>query len=133
VERLGKDSVVSADSQGFITSRLIGILILEAMRIVQEGVGTAEDVDLACRLGFNWPMGPLELADLSGLDTLLYASEALAKAYGERFLPPQNLRRLVASGALGRKTGRGFRQAAEAESGLARTTSDSVAGERKRR
>lgn len=106
--RLGKEVVLSADSQGFITSRVIAIVMLEAMRIVQEGVAEAADVDRACRLAFNWPMGPVELADFVGLDTLQYSAEALASAFGPRFLPPQNLRRLVAAGALGRKTGGGF-------------------------
>ena len=110
--RLGKEVVLSADSQGFITSRVIAIVMLEAMRIVQEGVAEAADVDRACRLAFNWPMGPIELADFVGLDTLQYSSEALASAFGERFLPPQNLRRLVAAGALGRKSGGGFHPAA---------------------
>jgi 3-hydroxybutyryl-CoA dehydrogenase len=106
--RCGKEVVHSADSQGFITSRLIAIVILEAMRIVQEGVADVADVDRACRLAFNWPMGPIELADFVGLDTLEYSADALANAFGERFLPPQNLRRHVAAGLLGRKSGEGF-------------------------
>ncbi len=108
-QSLGKEVVLSADSQGFITSRVIAIVMLEAMRIVQEGVADVEDVDRACRLAFNWPMGPIELADFVGLDTVYFSAEALASAFGDRFLPPQNLRRRVAAGLLGRKTGGGFK------------------------
>jgi 3-hydroxybutyryl-CoA dehydrogenase len=112
--RYGKQTVVcEKDTPGFITSRLIVMLGLEAMRIVEEGIASAEDVNRACRLAFNHAMGPLDTLDLSGLDTTLHVAEAMREQYGDRFLPPQNLRVLVNGGHLGRKTGRGFRDYGE--------------------
>jgi 3-hydroxybutyryl-CoA dehydrogenase len=108
--RYGKQTVVcDKDTPGFITSRLIVTLGLEAMRIVEEGIASAEDVNRACRLAFNHAMGPLDTMDYSGLDTALHVADAMRDQYGERFLAPQNLRVLVNGGHLGRKTGRGFR------------------------
>jgi 3-hydroxybutyryl-CoA dehydrogenase len=107
--RYGKSTVVcDKDTPGFITSRLIVTLALEAMRIVEEGVASAEDVNLACVKAFNHAMGPLDTVDFSGLDTTLHVAENMREQYGERFLAPQALRALVSSGNLGRKTGRGF-------------------------
>lgn len=108
-EGLGKEVVVCAkDSPGFITSRAAAALRLECMRMLEEGVATAEDIDRAMRLGFNHPMGPLELGDFNGLDTYLQALTSLAEAHGERFRPTVGLKLMVAAGRLGRKTGRGF-------------------------
>jgi 3-hydroxybutyryl-CoA dehydrogenase len=108
-ERYGKQSVVcDKDTPGFITSRLIIALGLEAMRIVEEGIASVEDINTACRLGFGHAMGPLDTMDFSGLDTALHVADAMRGQYGERFLAPQNLRVLVNGGHLGRKTGRGF-------------------------
>ncbi|HVV89946.1 MAG TPA: 3-hydroxyacyl-CoA dehydrogenase family protein [Solirubrobacterales bacterium] len=108
-ERYGKSTVVcQKDTPGFITSRLIVTLGLEAMRIVEEGIATAEDVNRACVKAFNHAMGPLDTMDFSGLDTTLHVAENMRDQYGERFLAPQNLRALVRGGHLGRKTGRGF-------------------------
>ena len=107
-KRMGKEVVLCADSQGFITSRLINLWCNEAERIVEEGIASAEDVDKACRLAFNHPMGPLELSDFSGLDTRLNVTTALESALGERFKPTRSVRNLVNAGRLGRKTGRGF-------------------------
>jgi 3-hydroxybutyryl-CoA dehydrogenase len=108
-ERYGKQTVVcDKDTPGFITSRLIIALGLEAMRIVEEGIASVEDVNTACRLGFGHAMGPLDTMDFSGLDTALHVADAMRDSYGERFLAPQNLRVLVNGGHLGRKTGRGF-------------------------
>jgi 3-hydroxybutyryl-CoA dehydrogenase len=108
-ERYGKKSVVcQKDTPGFITSRLIVTLALEAMRIVEEGIAAPEDVDLACQKAFNHAMGPITTMDLSGLDTAIRVADNMRDQYGDRFVAPQNLRSLVASGHLGRKTGRGF-------------------------
>jgi 3-hydroxybutyryl-CoA dehydrogenase len=107
--RYGKQTVVcDKDTPGFITSRLIIALGLEAMRIVEEGIASVEDVNTACKLGFGHAMGPLDTMDFSGLDTALHVADAMRDSYGERFLAPQNLRVLVNGGHLGRKTGRGF-------------------------
>jgi 3-hydroxybutyryl-CoA dehydrogenase len=105
----GKETIVChKDTQGFVTSRLIMLFLLEATRILEEGIASADDIDKACKLAFNHAMGPLTTADFSGLDTLLRGSEAMSSHYGERFRAPQTLRRLVDAGHLGRKTGSGF-------------------------
>jgi 3-hydroxybutyryl-CoA dehydrogenase len=108
-ERYGKRTVVcEKDTPGFITSRLIVTLALEAARIVEEGIATSEDVNLACVKAFNHAMGPLDTVDFSGLDTTLHVAENMREQYGDRFLAPQVLRTLVSAGKLGRKTGSGF-------------------------
>lgn len=113
---LGKRPIVVRDSPGFATSRLGLTLGLEAMRMMEEGVATAEDIDLAMELGYNHPMGPLKLTDLVGLDVRLAIAEHLARTINEeRFRPPGVLRRLVAEGKLGRKTGEGFYRWADGE------------------
>ncbi len=107
-ERMGKEPVIVRDSPGFATSRL-GIAIgLEAMRMFEEGVASAEDIDRAMELGYNHPMGPLRLSDLVGLDVRLGIAEYLATALGPRFEPPEILKRMVRDGKLGKKTGEGF-------------------------
>jgi 3-hydroxybutyryl-CoA dehydrogenase len=108
-QTLGKDTVVcQKDSPGFLTSRISAIVRLECLRMLEEGVGTAEDIDHALRLGLNFPIGPLELGDRNGLDTFLLVLESLSQTLGERFRPTVGLRNLVAAGRLGRKTGRGI-------------------------
>jgi 3-hydroxybutyryl-CoA dehydrogenase len=110
-EMLGREVVVCRkDSPGFITSRAYAILRLECIRMLEEGIATAEDIDKAMRLGFNFPMGPLELGDMNGLDTYLHAIEGLERAHGSRFSPTVGLRNMVAANRLGRKTGAGFYQ-----------------------
>lgn len=105
----GKETVVcKRDTPGFITSRLIMLLVVEAARIVEDGVAEAGDVDRACRLAFNHAMGPLHTADLGGLDTARLTANALADQLGERFRAPALLEELVASGNIGRKSGSGF-------------------------
>jgi len=107
-ERMGREMIVVADSPGFATSRLGLVIGLEAMRMLQEGVGTAEDIDRAMELGYRHPMGPLRLTDLVGLDVRLAIAEYLHAEIGEQFRPPQILRKLVRAGKLGKKTGEGF-------------------------
>ncbi|HZO95997.1 MAG TPA: 3-hydroxyacyl-CoA dehydrogenase NAD-binding domain-containing protein [Gaiellaceae bacterium] len=107
--RLGKEPVVVRDVPGFVTSRLGLLLGNEAMRLVEEGVASAPDVDRAMRLGFGHPMGPLELADLVGLDARLNNLRSLHARSGlEQYRPPRILEALVAAGRLGRKSGGGF-------------------------
>jgi len=106
--RLGKDPIEVADAPGFASSRL-GIAIgMEAIRMVEQGVGSAADIDKAMVLGYGFPMGPLRLTDLVGLDVRLSIAEYLTQELGERFTPPQLLRDKVARGELGKKSGRGF-------------------------
>jgi 3-hydroxybutyryl-CoA dehydrogenase len=108
-ERMGKTVIVVRDSPGFATSRLGLVLGLEAMRMVEEGVASAQDIDTAMKLGYRHPMGPLELTDLVGLDVRLGIAEHLAKVLDDkRFEPPQLLRDMVAQGKLGKKSGQGF-------------------------
>ncbi|HKI57485.1 MAG TPA: 3-hydroxyacyl-CoA dehydrogenase family protein [Trueperaceae bacterium] len=107
-ERCGKTTVTVADRQGFVTTRAVAALLLEGVRMLEEGVAGPEDIDTAVKLGLNHPMGPLELADYIGLDTMLLIAESMTEALGERFRPPQTLRKLVEAGRLGRKSGRGF-------------------------
>src|SRR5581483_11928377 len=107
-EKMGKQTIIVRDSPGFATSRL-GIAIgLEAMRMFEEGVASAADIDRAMELGYNHPMGPLRLSDLVGLDVRLGIAEYLAATLGPRFEPPEVLRQMVRDGRLGKKTGRGF-------------------------
>lgn len=106
--RLGKEPITVEDCPGFASSRL-GIAIgLEAMRMVEAGVASAEDIDKAMTLGYGFPMGPLKLTDLVGLDVRLSIAEYLAQELGPRFEPPRVLREMVARGELGKKSGRGF-------------------------
>jgi 3-hydroxybutyryl-CoA dehydrogenase len=107
-ERMGKTPIIVRDSPGFATSRLGVAIGLEAIRMLEDGVASAEDIDKAMELGYNHPMGPLRLTDLVGLDVRLGIAEYLASTLGPRFDPPELLRRMVADGKLGRKTGEGF-------------------------
>jgi 3-hydroxybutyryl-CoA dehydrogenase len=107
-ERMGKETVEVEESPGFVTSRMNCLIGNEAMNMLQEGVASAEDIDQAIKLGLNHPMGPLELADLVGLDARLRNTEYLHATLGERFRPNPLLVKYVKAGRLGRKTGRGF-------------------------
>jgi 3-hydroxybutyryl-CoA dehydrogenase len=107
--RIGKEAVVVNDSPGFATSRLGVLLGLEAMRMVEEGVASAADIDRAMELGYRHPMGPLKLTDLVGLDVRLDIARYLHEKLGaEHFRPPRILQEMVAAGRLGKKSGRGF-------------------------
>jgi 3-hydroxybutyryl-CoA dehydrogenase len=108
VSALGKTAIVVRDSPGFASSRLGVLLGLEAIRMVEEGVGSPEDIDRAMTLGYRHPVGPLRLTDLVGLDVRLDIAEYLARELGPRFEPPELLRQMVAEGLLGRKSGHGF-------------------------
>ncbi|MFD3688526.1 3-hydroxyacyl-CoA dehydrogenase family protein [Nocardiopsis sp. NPDC058631] len=108
VAALGKTEIVVRDAPGFATSRLGVMLGLEAIRMVEEGVASPADIDTAMELGYRHPMGPLRLTDLVGLDVRLAIAEHLASELGDRFTPPDLLRRMVAEGKLGKKTGQGF-------------------------
>jgi 3-hydroxybutyryl-CoA dehydrogenase len=107
--RLGKEPIVVKDAPGFASSRLGIVLGMEAIRMVEQGVASAEDIDKAMELGYRHPMGPLKLTDLVGLDVRLGIAEYLHETLGsEAFAPPALLRDMVAAGTLGKKSGRGF-------------------------
>lgn len=108
VQALGKTAVVVNDAPGFASSRLGVAIALEAMRMVEEGVASAEDIDNAMVLGYKHPTGPLKTTDIVGLDVRLGIAEYLHETLGDRFAPPQILRDMVAEGKLGRKSGQGF-------------------------
>ncbi|MEU7946098.1 3-hydroxyacyl-CoA dehydrogenase family protein [Micromonospora taraxaci] len=109
-EEIGKTVVVvNRDIAGFVTTRLISALVMEAVKLVESGVVSAEDLDTACRLGFGHAMGPLATTDLTGVDVLLQASKNIyTDTADEKFFPPELLQRMVTAGDLGRKTGKGF-------------------------
>jgi 3-hydroxybutyryl-CoA dehydrogenase len=108
-KRMGKEPIVVRDVPGFATSRLGIVLGLEAMRMLEDGVASAEDIDKAMTLGYRHPMGPLKLTDLVGLDVRLAIAEYLHEELGsEAFRPPEVLQRMVGEGKLGKKSGQGF-------------------------
>jgi 3-hydroxybutyryl-CoA dehydrogenase len=101
--------VVNRDIAGFVTTRLVTALVVEAVRLVESGVVSPEDLDVACKLGFGHAMGPLATTDLTGVDVLLHAARNIYTDTGDpKFFPPELLQRMVSAGDLGRKTGRGF-------------------------
>ncbi len=107
--RIGKEPIVVTDTPGFASSRLGVVLGLEAMRMVEQGVASPQDIDRAMELGYNHPMGPLKLTDLVGLDVRLGIAEYLHRTLGgEQYRPPELLRSMVAEGKLGKKSGLGF-------------------------
>ena len=109
-EGVGKTCVVvNRDVAGFVTTRLITALVVEAVKLYESGVASAEDIDTACRLGFGHAMGPLATADLTGVDILLHAARNIyTETQDEKFAPPEIMARMVTAGDLGRKSGQGF-------------------------
>ncbi|MDI1427871.1 3-hydroxyacyl-CoA dehydrogenase family protein [Polyangium sorediatum] len=107
-KRIGKTPIVVNDMPGFATSRLGVVIGAEAMRMLESGVASAEDIDRAMELGYRHPMGPLKLTDLVGLDVRLMILEHLHREIGEQFRPPAILRQMVRAGRLGKKSGEGF-------------------------
>jgi len=105
---LGKRVVVVKDSPGFVTSRLIYTMCNEAIKMKEEGLASTEDIDIACKMAFNFPMGPLELSDLVGLDVYHHIGEYLAKEFGDKYKPSSLINEMVKNNALGRKTNKGF-------------------------
>lgn len=109
-ESVGKTCiVVNRDVAGFVTTRLISALVVEAAKLYESGVATAEDIDIACKLGFGHAMGPLATADLTGIDILVNAANNIyTESQDEKFAPPELMRRMVDAGDIGRKSGQGF-------------------------
>jgi 3-hydroxybutyryl-CoA dehydrogenase len=108
-ERLGKTTVIAKDHAGFIVNRLLTPYLCDAIRLLDQGFATREDIDASITLGLNHPMGPLRLADLIGLDTVLQIAEVLYEEFRDpAYAPPPRLQRMVAAGQLGRKSGVGF-------------------------
>lgn len=109
VEQIGKKPILCGDTPGFVVNRILIPLMNDVIRVYEAGTASAEDIDKGCRYGLNWPIGPLALVDLVGIDVHVHASEAMYEAYREpRFAPPPLLVRMVKAGKLGRKTGEGF-------------------------
>ncbi|MEU7021673.1 3-hydroxyacyl-CoA dehydrogenase family protein [Streptomyces sp. NPDC048717] len=109
-ESVGKTCiVVNRDVAGFVTTRLISALVVEAAKLYESGVATAEDIDIACKLGFGHAMGPLATTDLTGVDILVNATNNIyTESQDEKFAPPELMRRMVDAGDIGRKSGQGF-------------------------
>jgi 3-hydroxybutyryl-CoA dehydrogenase len=109
-EGIGKTCiVVNRDIAGFVTTRLIAALVVEAVKLVESGVVSPEDLDIACKLGFGHAMGPLATTDLTGVDILMHAARNIYTDTGDaKFFPPELLQRMVTAGELGRKSGKGF-------------------------
>jgi 3-hydroxybutyryl-CoA dehydrogenase len=109
-EGLGKTCiVVNRDVAGFVTTRLIVAMSVEAARLVESGVASAEDVDTAAKLGFGHPMGPMRTMDMTGIDIMVHAAQnCYDDSQDEKFVPPETLRRMVTAGDLGRKSGKGW-------------------------
>ncbi|MFX1407840.1 MAG: 3-hydroxyacyl-CoA dehydrogenase family protein [Promethearchaeota archaeon] len=107
-EELGKTVVLVNDSPGFVTSRLIYVMCNEAIKMKEEGIASTKDIDTACKLAFNFPMGPLELSDLVGLDIYYHIGQYLSKEFGDKYKPSPLINEMVRNNMLGRKTKKGF-------------------------
>ncbi len=106
--RMGKEPICVNESPGFVVTRLNAVLANEAFKMVMEGVATPSDIDKACRLGLNYPMGPFELIDLVGLDTRLHIMKELHQVLGEAYRPSPLLVKYVNAGRIGKKAGKGI-------------------------
>jgi 3-hydroxybutyryl-CoA dehydrogenase len=108
-QRLGKEPIRAADTPGFVVNRILIPALIDAVRVLDAGTASPEDIDTGMRLGTGWPIGPLALIDLIGVDVTVHAAQAMAQAYDDpRFGPPATLTAMLEAGQLGRKTGRGF-------------------------
>ena len=108
-QRLGKTPITVRNSPGFVVNRILCPMINEAIFVLQEGLATAEDIDAGMKLGCNHPIGPLALADMIGLDTMLAVMQVFYEGFDDpKYRPAQRLKEMVAAGRLGRKTGQGF-------------------------
>jgi len=108
-QSIGKTVVLAKDAPGFIVNRLFVPYLLDSIRMLEANYATKEDIDQAAKLGLNYPMGPLELSDLIGLDTLHFVASVMYEEYKDpKFVSPVLLKKMVAAGQLGRKTGKGF-------------------------
>jgi 3-hydroxybutyryl-CoA dehydrogenase len=108
-ERIGKDPIACGDTPGFVVNRILIPVLNDAVRVLEEGTASPEDIDKGMRLGTGWPIGPLALIDLIGIDVHVHVCEALWSAYRDpRFAPPPRLVRMTKAGLLGRKSGEGF-------------------------
>lgn len=112
-ELIGKEYIIVKDVCGFVVNRMLNIFFIEAIRLVEEGVASPEDIDKACRLGLSHPVGPLELLDITSRDLNLSVHSTLFREYGERFRPRPLLKKMVAAGRCGKKSGEGFFQYGE--------------------
>jgi 3-hydroxybutyryl-CoA dehydrogenase len=109
IERIGKNPIKVKETPGFVVNRVLIALMFEAVALLDEGIATIDDIDVAMRRGAGFPLGPFKLADLVGLDVLLHAGEVLYAELGNiKFKPPYSLKKMVAAGYLGKKSGRGF-------------------------
>lgn len=107
-EELGKTVVLVNDSPGFVTSRLIYVMCNEAIKMKKEGIASTKDIDTACKLAFNFPMGPLELSDLVGLDIYYHIGQYLSSEFGDKYKPSPLIKEMLRNKMLGRKTKKGF-------------------------
>ncbi len=114
-EQLGKETILVRDFPGFVVTRIGQAMMAEAVRCLEQGVASAEDIDRGMRLGYNYPIGPFELIDLIGVDTELRVMQSMFEEMGETFRPSPLMKSMVAAGHLGRKSGRGFYEYKKAE------------------
>ncbi len=108
-QRIGKEPIHCRDTPGFVVNRILIPALIDAVRVLEEGTASPEDIDTGMKLGTGWPIGPLALIDLIGVDVTVHAARAMAEAYGDaRFAPPETLVGMLETGRLGRKSGQGF-------------------------